>query len=72
MDRFNVNISFSKNWEHLQTKFVSTGRPVRIKRLSSLRNKNVKCAHGDKAHDRHHRAVSLRVSVATKCSAPSE
>lgn len=27
MDRFNVNVSFSKNWEHLQQKFVSTGHP---------------------------------------------
>lgn len=26
-DRFNVNISFSKNWEHLQNKFVGTGHP---------------------------------------------
>ena len=24
-DRFNVNISFSKNWEHLQNKHVGTG-----------------------------------------------
>ena len=26
-DRFNVNVSFSKNWEHLKTKFVGTGHP---------------------------------------------
>eukprot|EP01138_Halocafeteria_seosinensis_P006638 gb/GECG01006786.1/.p1 GENE.gb/GECG01006786.1/~~gb/GECG01006786.1/.p1 ORF type:complete len:139 (+),score=32.80 gb/GECG01006786.1/:1-417(+) len=26
-DRFNVNISFSSNWEHLQNKFVGTGHP---------------------------------------------
>ena len=26
-DRFNVNISFSKNWEHLQNKYVGTGHP---------------------------------------------
>lgn len=26
-DRFNVNVSLSKNWEHLQTKFVGTGHP---------------------------------------------
>jgi hypothetical protein len=26
-DRFNVNISFSKNWDHLQTKNVGTGHP---------------------------------------------
>jgi splicing factor 3B subunit 5 len=26
-DRFNVNIAFSKNWEHLQNKFVGTGHP---------------------------------------------
>lgn len=26
-DRFNVNVSFSKNWEHLQSKFVGTGHP---------------------------------------------
>ena len=27
MDRFNVNVSLSKNWEHLQSKFVGTGHP---------------------------------------------
>ena len=27
MDRFNVNISLSKNWEHLQNKFLGTGHP---------------------------------------------
>lgn len=26
-DRFNVNVSFSKNWEHLQNKHVGTGHP---------------------------------------------
>lgn len=26
-DRFNVNLSMSKNWEHLQTKYVGTGHP---------------------------------------------
>lgn len=26
-DRFNVNVSLGKNWEHLQTKFVGTGHP---------------------------------------------
>lgn len=26
-DRFNVNVSFSKNWEHLQNKWVGTGHP---------------------------------------------
>lgn len=26
-DRYNVNLSLSKNWEHLQTKFVGTGHP---------------------------------------------
>ena len=27
MDRFNVNVSMSKNWEHLANKFVGTGHP---------------------------------------------
>ena len=26
-ERFNVNISLSKNWEHLQNKFLGTGHP---------------------------------------------
>lgn len=26
-DRFNVNTSLSKNWEHLQNKYVGTGHP---------------------------------------------
>lgn len=26
-DRFNINLSLSKNWEHLQTKYVGTGHP---------------------------------------------
>lgn len=26
-DRFNVNVSLSKNWDHLQNKFVGTGHP---------------------------------------------
>lgn len=26
-DRFNVNTSLSKNWEHLQNKFLGTGHP---------------------------------------------
>ena len=26
-DRFNVNLSFSRNWEHLHRKFVGTGNP---------------------------------------------
>jgi splicing factor 3B subunit 5 len=27
MDRFNVNTSLSRNWEHVNTKFVGTGHP---------------------------------------------
>jgi hypothetical protein len=27
VDRFNVNTSLSKNWEHLQNKYVGTGHP---------------------------------------------
>ncbi|KAA0148112.1 hypothetical protein FNF27_06957 [Cafeteria roenbergensis] len=26
-DRYNVNVSFSKNWDHLKSKFVGTGHP---------------------------------------------
>lgn len=26
-DRFNVNLSFSKNWDHLQGKYIGTGHP---------------------------------------------
>ena len=26
-DRFNVNTSLSKNWEHVNAKFVGTGHP---------------------------------------------
>ena len=26
-ERFNVNTSLSKNWEHLQNKFLGTGHP---------------------------------------------
>mmetsp|Transcript_16699 Transcript_16699/g.29566 ORF Transcript_16699/g.29566 Transcript_16699/m.29566 type:complete len:112 (+) Transcript_16699:116-451(+) len=26
-DRFNVNVSLSNNWEHLENKFVGTGNP---------------------------------------------
>mmetsp|Transcript_17565 Transcript_17565/g.34543 ORF Transcript_17565/g.34543 Transcript_17565/m.34543 type:complete len:99 (+) Transcript_17565:110-406(+) len=26
-DRFNVNVSLGKNWEHLQNRFVGTGHP---------------------------------------------
>lgn len=27
LDRFNVNVSLSKNWDHLQSKFAGTGHP---------------------------------------------
>lgn len=27
MDKHNVNVSFSRNWEHLESKYVGTGHP---------------------------------------------
>ena len=37
-ERFNVNISLSKNWEHLQNKFLGTGHPDMTRHELAVQN----------------------------------